>query len=98
LGQKARVLLTLPTPLKDFQQPPALPLAERSGFHNAYPIPYSGLIMLIMNVVLFRAANSSLVQRMANQTLHRNHDGFIHPVTDHSSFPYFAPLAFSVHS
>lgn len=74
-------------PFKHFDQAPAFVLADRPCLHDSYGVPFSSIVLLIMNHELRGSLNELAVDRVLDLTLDRNKNALVHFVADNRPDP-----------
>src|SRR4029079_11550358 len=76
---------SLPRPLNDLDDAPALRLAERTGLHHADRVTEVRVVVLVVRRELVRARDRLLVERVPDLAIDADEDGLVHLVRhDHA--------------
>jgi hypothetical protein len=76
--------------VKDLADTPSLVTAERPAFDNKHPITDVTFASLVVRLHLGAAAQDFFVLRVHHRPLDGNYYGFLHPVTDDETGPFFS--------
>src|ERR1700761_110475 len=78
-------LMGLLGPFKDFGNSPPLGGREWPGLHQQYAVTDATVVLLVVCLVLLRAAHNLAVLRVLHAVFHGDDDGLVHLVADHET-------------